>query len=74
MALRCTVTEVEHRFFLALLLNVPETRQILKLVAERFPGPAEVTVGRWVREMSEAGVEDSGLVALALRGAGLADF
>ena len=74
VALRSTVTEVEHRFFLALLLNVPEAGQILKLVAERFPGPPEATVRRWVREMAEAGVEDSGLVALALRGAGLADF
>ena len=74
MALRCAVTEVEHRFFLALLLNVPEAGEILRLVAERFPGPAAATVGRWVREMAEAGVEDSGLVALALRGAGLEKF
>jgi len=74
VALRCSVTEVEHRFFLALLLNVPEAVQILKLVSERFTGPAEATVGRWVREMAEAGVEDSGLVALALRGAGLSEL
>ena len=71
VALRGSVTEVEHRFFLALLLNVPDGGQILRMVADRFPGPAEVTLGRWVGELAEAGVEDSGLVALALRGAGL---
>jgi len=65
------VREVEHRFFLALLLNVPDAREVLRLVAERFSGAPEETVGRWVREMEEAGVEDSGLIALALRGAGL---
>lgn len=71
VALRSSVTEVEHRFFLALLLNVPDATQILRMVAECFSGPAEATIGRWTREMAEA--EDSGLVALALRGVGLGD-
>ena len=71
VALRSSVREVEHRFFLALLLNVPEAKEILRIVAERFPGPPEATLERWVREMAEAGVEDSGLIALALQGAGL---
>jgi hypothetical protein len=35
-ALRGTVTEVEHRFFLALLLNVPEREGILRMVGQRF--------------------------------------
>jgi hypothetical protein len=71
VALRSSVREVEHRFFLALLLNVPNAGEILRLIAERFSGPPEATLGRWVREMVEAGVEDSGLIALALQGAGL---
>jgi hypothetical protein len=71
VALRGSVTEVEHRFFLALLLNVPDATQICRMVAERFPGPAEATLRRWVGELAESGVEDSGLVALALRGVGL---
>ena len=37
-ALRSTITEVEHRFFLALLLNVPGRADLLELVAQRFPG------------------------------------
>jgi hypothetical protein len=72
VALRGSVTEVEHRFFLALLLNVPEAAQILRLVGERFSGPPEATLGRWVRELADAEAEDSGLVALALQGVGLA--
>jgi hypothetical protein len=71
VALRSSVTEVEHRFFLALLLNVPDAAQILRMVAECFPGPAEATVGRWTCELAEAEIDDSGLVALALRGVGL---
>jgi hypothetical protein len=73
VALRASVPEPEHRFFLALLLNVPDAARILSMVGERFPGPPKATIGRWVREMNEAEVEDSGLVALALRGVGLGE-
>lgn len=51
-ALRGTITEVEHRFFLALLLNVPSRAEILKLVAQRFPGEPSETVMRWADELS----------------------
>lgn len=71
VALRGSVTEVEHRFFLALLLNVPDASQIYRMVGERFSEPAEAILRRWVGELAESGVEDSGLVALALRGVGL---
>ncbi len=34
---RLLITDVEHRFFLALLMNLDEKEQILKLIKERFP-------------------------------------
>ena len=49
--LRGSVTEVEHRFFLALLLNVPDRESILRLVAQRFPGPPIETILRWAEEL-----------------------
>jgi len=51
--LRRSVTEVEHRFYLALLLNVPDRADILSLVSRRFPGPPEETIRRWAEELSE---------------------
>ena len=50
--LRGSVTEVEHRFFLALLLNVPDRELILRLVAQRFPGPPIETILRWAEGLS----------------------
>jgi hypothetical protein len=52
-AMRASVTEIEHRFFLALLLNVPEKADILKMVSRRFPGDPVKTVLRWAGELSE---------------------
>jgi hypothetical protein len=52
-ALRNSVTEVEHRFFLALLLNVPGRAEILSLVAQRFPGAPVETILRWAEELTE---------------------
>jgi hypothetical protein len=52
-ALRNSVTEVEHRFFLALLLNVPSRAEILGLVAQRFPGAPVETILRWAEELTE---------------------
>jgi hypothetical protein len=49
--LRGTVTEAEHRFFLALLLNVPTRDDILGLVAQRFAGPSIDTIMRWAEEL-----------------------
>ncbi len=48
---RSSVTDPEHRFFLALLLNVPSGRELLRLVGERFPGPPSATVLRWLEEL-----------------------
>lgn len=50
---RGTVTDPAHRFFLALLLNVPVRAGILDLVARRFPGDPVETVLKWAKELSE---------------------
>lgn len=52
--MRKSVTEPEHRFFLALLLNAPSRADILEMVAQRFAGahPGE-TVLRWLEELME---------------------
>jgi hypothetical protein len=49
---RAQITGDEHRFFLALLLNVPDRAQILDLVRTRFPeqDPVE-TVTNWLEEL-----------------------
>jgi hypothetical protein len=50
---RGKITGEDHRFFLALLLNVPDRTTIFRLVKERFPDqePVELIVG-WVKELS----------------------
>ena len=50
---RSFITTKEHRFLLALLLNVPSRTKILELVSQYFPkqDPAE-TVLEWVEELS----------------------
>lgn len=53
VGLRSSVTEVEHRFFLALLLNTPSRTHLLKLVGQRFAGSPVQTVLRWAEELSE---------------------
>jgi hypothetical protein len=47
------ITGNEHRFFLALLLNVPDRKKILELVRERFPenDPLDKVLD-WVMELS----------------------
>ncbi len=53
--LRSSIAEPEHRFFLALLLNVPTRADLLALVAQRFPEEAPIeTVLRWAEELGEA--------------------
>jgi len=51
---RGMIEGADHRFFLALLLNVPERTRVLELVKQRFPDeePVEVVIG-WVRELSK---------------------
>jgi hypothetical protein len=53
VALRSVVEDADHRFFLALLLNVPEREGILRMVGERFPGDPVETVMRWLGELGE---------------------
>jgi hypothetical protein len=50
--LRSTIHDPTHRFFLALLLNVPTRDEIYSLIAMRFPGddPAALVV-RWLSEI-----------------------
>ncbi len=54
---RGSITGEEHRFFLALLLNVPSREKILELVKQRFPesDPVEKILD-WVEELSQTRV------------------
>jgi hypothetical protein len=49
---RDQIKDANHRFLLALLLNVPDRSRVLKLVSERFPeqDPVELVVG-WLKEL-----------------------
>ena len=54
-AFRATVEDVEHRFFLALLLNVDRREDLLSLVAQRFAdAPPNETILRWTMELIDA--------------------
>lgn len=61
-ALRGTVAEPEHRFFLALLLNVPTREGILEMVGQRFKGKPIDTVARWAGELLTGDDEELWLV------------
>jgi hypothetical protein len=54
VGLRSSVEDAAHRFFLALLLNVPDAPEILRFVAGRFPGDPIATVLGWAEELSES--------------------
>ncbi len=50
---RSQITSPEHRFFLALLLNVPSREKVLEMVAQRFPDSDPIeTVTDWVEELA----------------------
>jgi hypothetical protein len=53
MAMRATITAVEHRFFLALLMNVPTRKDILRFVSQRYPGDAVETIMGWATELGD---------------------
>jgi hypothetical protein len=54
---RSYITEPEHRFFLALLLNVEGREQIFALVKERFPGKEPLDkVLDWVFDLAQTRV------------------
>jgi hypothetical protein len=68
VALRGAITDVEHRYFLALLLNVSERPEILRLVRQRFPGDPARTILRWVEELCEEHEGGTGLLDADLPG------
>ncbi|MEP6820477.1 MAG: hypothetical protein ABJA18_13155 [bacterium] len=54
---RGTITKDAHRFFLALLLNVPSREKILELVKQRYPDQEPVeTILDWVEELGRTRV------------------
>ncbi len=54
---RQTITTEEHRFFLALLLNIPNREKVLQLVKERYPDQDPVeTVLDWVEQLGRTRV------------------
>jgi len=57
-SLRTAITEPEHRFFLALLMNAPTRADLLSLVAQRFgkQRPLDIVL-RWMEELMEASEE-----------------
>ena len=52
-ALRGSVTDVDHRYFLALILNQVEREDLLRLVQLRHRGDALETLQRWQAELEE---------------------
>jgi hypothetical protein len=59
VAARERVRSPEQRFFLALLLNVPDRDALLALVADRYPDAEAVSqVAHWIVALGRAGVLD----------------
>lgn len=55
--LRRTVHETAHRFFLALLLNLPSRDMLLKFVSQEFhTHNPEVLIAQWIKEMGDQGL------------------
>jgi hypothetical protein len=57
-ALRGSIEDVEHRFFLALLLNLDRREDLLGMVARKIPGDSVETILRWAGELVQ--VTDGG--------------
>ena len=53
VGLRSCVVEVEHRFFLALILNNLDRKDLLRFVEQRYGGDPAETVARWQAELEE---------------------
>ena len=51
--LRKTIVDPAHRFFLALLLNVPTRVDILRMIGERFGANPVDTVVSWLTDLAE---------------------
>ena len=58
VAKRAQIKNVEHRFFLGMLLNLERREDILRLVRARYRGAAGATILRWIRELSLLGTGD----------------
>lgn len=52
VAMRSSIEDVEHRFFLALLLTVPDRSRILAMIGERHQGNPLETISRWAGELA----------------------
>ena len=53
IAKRKQLHDPDHRFFIALLLNVPDRDSILRLVGARYPGDPVEHVVRWIAELCD---------------------
>jgi len=53
VAMRGSIEDVDHRFFLALLLNVQNRAAILSMVGQRYPGEAMDTIMGWAEELTQ---------------------
>jgi len=51
VAMRATITDPDLRFFLALLLNIPDRQQILEMIADRYKGSPLATIQQWALEL-----------------------
>jgi len=62
-ALRGSIIEPEHRFFLALLMNAPSRKDLFSLVKQRFPmqAPGDVVL-RWVQELMEVSEQGTAIL------------
>jgi hypothetical protein len=61
-AMRSMIEDVEHRFFLALLLNVESREEILRMISMKHRGAPLATVNRWAGELLQ--VTDTGICLL----------
>lgn len=65
---RGQITSSDHRFFLALLLNVPDRVKVLDLVGERYPEQSPIsTIIEWIEELANTkvvGSSESNVLAL----------
>lgn len=67
-ARRRDIWETDHRFFLALLLNLPHRQAIYKLIAQRYPeSDPETLILRWLSELAAAGKIGLNFDALSLK-------
>jgi len=62
MGMRGSITAVEHRFFLALLMNAPSRKDILALVSKRFPGDPVETIMGWAGELGDVDGFSTGIL------------